>query len=265
VRIGVDLGGTKIAAVALDDCGSAVAMRRSATPAGDYRSTVDAVGAVVEDIECELGSRCSVGIGTPGSRSRRTGLQQKDGAGAVAGVVFGVILGSGVGGGLVVRGRIVEGRNGIAGEWGHNPLPWPSLDDLPGPPCYCGKRGCIETFLSGPGLARAFERRTGRVASAAEVAAGAAAGEADARATLSEYRERLARGLAHIVNLVDPDLIVLGGGLSNVAALYEGLPRLMARYVFCSEDGSVQVVPPLHGDASGVRGAAWLWPAGSTG
>jgi fructokinase len=301
VRIGVDLGGTKIEAIALDGNGGEVLRRRVETPAGDYRATVNAVGTLVEDVEREIGERSAVGVGTPGALSRRTGFiknsnstvlngkpllvdlctrldrtvriandancfalsEATDGSAAEADVVFGVILGTGVGGGLVVRGEIVDGRNRIAGEWGHNPLPWPRLDDLPGPPCYCGKRGCIETFLSGPGLARAFERRTGRTLLPAEICAHAATGDGDASATLSEYEERLARGLAHIANILDPHAIVLGGGLSNMARIYENLPRLMGRYVF-SDAFDTAIVPAKHGDSSGVRGAAWLWPADAT-
>jgi fructokinase len=297
VRIGVDLGGTKIEALALDESGHAIVRRRVATPAGDYRATIEMIGALVDEIEREVGATCTVGVGTPGSLSKRTGLLRNsnstvlngkplerdlcarlgrtvriandancfalseavDGAGADCEVVFGVILGTGVGGGLVVERRVLEGRNAIAGEWGHNPLPWPRLDDLPGPPCYCGKRGCIETFLSGPGLSRAFEQRTGRRLSAAEIAAQAAAADAPAAAALTEYKERLARALAHVVNLVDPGTIVLGGGLSNIESLYADVPRWMTRYVF-SGDVATPVLPARHGDAGGVRGAAWLWP-----
>lgn len=298
MRIGIDLGGTKIEAIALDGVGTTLARRRVATPAGDYAASVDAVRALVVALEHELASEGTVGVGTPGSISKRTGLlrnsnstalngmpllrdlctrlardvrmandancfalsEASDGAAAGAAVVFGAILGTGVGGGIVVRGSVLDGRNTIAGEWGHNPLPWPRLDDLPGPPCYCGKRGCIETFLSGPGLSRAFEQRTGGLAAASEIALHAMNGDPDASATFSEYEDRLARGLAHIVNIVDPDTIVLGGGLSNVARLYENVPRLMRRYVL-SDDFDTPLVPAKHGDSSGVRGAAWLWPA----
>jgi len=297
VRIGIDLGGTKIEAVALDPAGSVLQRRRVATPLGDYRATIETIASLVDSIEGELGTQGSIGVGTPGSLSKRTGVlrnsnstvlngksigedlirrlgrpvriandadcfalsEARDGAAAGASPVFGVILGTGVGGGLVVGGALVEGRNAIAGEWGHNPLPWPRLDDLPGPPCYCGKRGCIETFLCGPGLSRAFEQRTGRFCDAAEIAALAGRDDAAALATLSEYEERLARGLAHVVNIVDPEVIVLGGGLSNVERLYTHVPRFMRRYVF-SDEVDTKIVPAKHGDSSGVRGAAWLWP-----
>jgi fructokinase len=185
-----------------------------------------------------------------------------DGAGSGASVVFGVILGTGVGGGIAIERRPLVGANAIAGEWGHNPLPWPQDRELAGRPCYCGREGCIETFLSGPALEADYARATGRRVGAAEIATKAAAGDAEAEAVLARYEERLARGLAHVINLLDPDAIVLGGGLSNIARLYETVPRLWGRFVF-SDRVDTRLLPPVHGDASGVRGAAWLWPAGA--
>jgi predicted NBD/HSP70 family sugar kinase len=173
-------------------------------------------------------------------------------------VVFGVIVGTGVGGGLVVDGRVWTGPNAIAGEWGHNPLPWPQPGEWPGPPCYCGKTGCIETFLSGPGLARDHRQATGEDTEASAVAARAAAGDASAIASLDRYEDRMARALAGVINVVDPDVIVLGGGMSNIARLYAGVPPRWPRYVF-SDRVDTRLVPPAHGDASGARGAAWLW------
>jgi len=306
MRIGVDIGGSKIEAVALGGNGGELVRRRVATPAGDYAATVRAVADLVGGIERETGRSGSVGVGIPGALSAATGLvknansvyligrpldrdlaaalerpvrlandancfalsEASDGAGQGASVVFGVILGSGVGGGLVVDGRVLGGANAIAGEWGHNPLPWPGDDERPGPDCYCGKRGCIETFLSGPGLARDYADAAGRALGAEEIAARAGDGaggggddapDADAAAALARYEDRLARALATVVNVVDPDVIVLGGGLSNVGRLYRRLPALLPRYVF-SDQVTTRVLPPRHGDSGGVRGAAWLWP-----
>ena len=299
MRIGIDLGGTKIEAAALDASGAILIRQRTPTPAGDYAATLAAIAALVASLEAQIGARGSVGVATPGALSLKTGLiknanstvlnskpldhdlkqllnrpvrlendancfalsEAVDGAGAGARVVFGVILGTGVGGGLVVDGAVIAGRNRIAGEWGHNPLPWPQGDERPGPACYCGKAGCIETFLSGPSLARDYIARVGGAAiDANAVAAAAGAGDAHAVACLDLYRDRLARGLASVVNVVDPDVIVLGGGVSNIAALYDGLPALIARYAF-SDGVETTVVRAAHGDSSGVRGAAWLWPA----
>ena len=307
-RIGVDLGGTKIAAAAIDPTGAIAASRRIATPAGDYEATVAAVAGLVSALEGEIGTRASVGIGIPGTILAGTGLVKNanstwlngrelardveralrrevrfandancfalseavDGAASGLGTVFGVILGTGVGGGIVTGGRLLIGANAIAGEWGHNPLPAPDADEVPGPPCYCGRSGCIETYLSGPGLAADHLRHAGRHAgrhggaalSAPEIAAGARAGRKDCRATVTRYVERLARSLASVINLLDPDAIVLGGGLSSLDILYEEVPRSWGRYVF-SDTVVTRLLPPLHGDASGVRGAAWLWPPGS--
>jgi fructokinase len=297
MRIGIDLGGTKIEALALGDDGREIFRHRVPTPSGDYAATLKAIADLVTSIESKFGRKGSVGIGTPGAISPRTGLiknsnsvvlngrsldrdlsaalsrplriendancfalsEAVDGAARGASVVFGVILGTGVGAGIVVDKRIISGRNRIAGEWGHNPLPWPRAEELPGPSCYCGKTGCIETFLSGPGLAREFRIRTGKGLSANAVSSAANAGDADALAVMATYEDRLARGLAHVINLVDPDLIVLGGGLSNIERLYRNVPALIQRYVF-SDGVETPIVRARHGDSSGVRGAAWLWP-----
>ena len=296
MRIGVDLGGTKIEGVALSDGGAVRARRRVPTPRDDYDATLDTVSALVLELEGEAGERGTVGVGMPGAISPATGVvknansvwlngrrlaedlarrlprplrfandancfalsEARDGAAAGARAVFGVIVGTGVGGGLVLDGQVWTGPNAIAGEWGHNPLPWPAAGEWPGPPCYCGKTGCIETFLSGPGLARDHGLATGEAADAASIAARADAGDAAALATLDRYEDRLARALAAVINVIDPDAIVLGGGMSNVARLYAGVPRRWTRYVF-SDRVDTRLLPPAHGDASGARGAAWLW------
>jgi fructokinase len=296
MRIGVDLGGTKIEAVALDDDGAERFRRRIATPVDDYAATVDAVGAIVGEAERATGPG-TVGVGIPGTLSPATGLvknanstwlngqalkadlerrlqrqvriandancfalsEAADGAAAGAGIVFGVIVGTGTGGGLVANGRVLVGPNSIAGEWGHNPMPWPEPDEWPGPPCYCGRTGCIETFLSGPGLARDHERRTGQRADAAVIARAAAGGDAAAAATIDRYERRMARGLAAVMNVLDPDVIVLGGGVSQIERLYTSVPRIWGRFVF-SDAIVTRLVRAKHGDSSGVRGAAWLWP-----
>ncbi|MDJ0741423.1 MAG: ROK family protein [Gammaproteobacteria bacterium] len=296
-RIGIDLGGTKIEGIVLADDGTASARQRVATPAGRYDATLDAVVALVGELERHCGQTCSVGVGTPGALSPTSGRlrnanstclngstldrdlsdrldrpvriandancfalsEARDGAGRDAAVVFGVILGTGTGGGVVVDGRALVGGNAVAGEWGHNPLPWPLDDERPGPPCYCGKRGCIETFLSGPGLLNDYDGAAA-ADSAQAVAALAAAGDAPAEACLRRYEDRLARALASVINVLDPDVIVLGGGLSNLARLYTNVPRHWSRYVFSDAVGT-RLLPPVHGDSSGVRGAAWLWPA----
>jgi fructokinase len=298
VRIGVDLGGTKIEAIALGDDGRELARRRIATPRHDYAATLDAIKELVAALENETGQRGSVGIGMPGAISPASGLvknanstwlngqplaedlaarigrpcrfandancfalsEATDGAAAGARVVFGAILGTGTGGGVVVAGRVLTGPNAVAGEWGHNPLPWPREEEWPGPPCYCGRTGCIETFLSGPGLAADHRRATGEERGAAQIVASASAGDARADATLGRYEERLARSLAALINVLDPDVIVLGGGLSQVERLYARVPALWSRFVF-SDRVDTRLVPPHHGDSSGVRGAAWLWGA----
>ena len=296
MRIGVDLGGTKIEAIALGDDGSVLQRRRIATPGGDYVAIVREIAELVAALEDELGVQGSVGVGIPGAISPVSGLvknanstcligqpldrdleaaldrpvrlandancfavsEATDGAAAGAEVVFGVIVGTGAGGGIVVRGRLLTGPNAIAGEWGHNPLPWPCPDELPGPACYCGKHGCIETWLSGPGFAAAFRRAHGGSLSAEQIVANAAAGNSKAEAALQDYEDRMARALASVINVLDPDVIVLGGGMSNIQRLYENVPHLWGRYVF-SDRVDTKLVPPLHGDSSGVRGAAWLW------
>ena len=296
IRFGIDLGGTKIELIALDKRGVEAWRRREPTPQGDYRGTLETICELVWRAERELGEVGHVGIGTPGAISRVTGLlknsnsvclngqplvqdleallqrpvriandadcfalsEASDGAAVGLPVVFGVILGTGVGGGIVVNGRLLQGPNAIAGEWGHNPLPWPRPEELPGPQCYCGKQGCIETFLSGPGLAHDFFQQSGHSLTVPEILSRAEAGEPDAEAAFQRYEDRLARALAHVINLLDPDAIVLGGGLSNCARLYEQVPLHWGRYVF-SDRVDTRLLPPVHGDSSGVRGAAWLW------
>jgi fructokinase len=299
MRIGVDLGGTKIEIIALDERGAERFRRRVATPQGDYLATVAAIGALVQEVEAATGAG-TVGVGIPGTISPATGVvknanstwlngqplredlerclgrgiriandancfalsEATDGAGAGAEVVFGVIIGTGTGGGVVVAGRALVGANSIAGEWGHNPMPWPEPDEWPGPDCYCGRTGCIEKFLSGPGLSRDHEAKSGVSADAHAVARAADRGDAAAMATLERYEGRLARGLASVINVIDPDVVVLGGGVSNVQRLYENVPRLWRRYVF-SDAVETRLVRAAHGDASGVRGAACLWTADS--
>ncbi|MBI4263310.1 MAG: ROK family protein [Acidobacteria bacterium] len=296
MRIGIDLGGTKIEGIALDGSRE-VARRRVETPRGDYAATVEAVAALVEALEQRADVRGSVGVGIPGTLSPATGLvknansvwligrplledlqrrlkrdvriandancfamsEAADGAAAGAAVVFGVILGTGVGGGIVVRGAVLVGANAVAGEWGHNPIPRPRDDERPGPACYCGREGCIETFLSGPGMVADHERRTGRRASPPDIVAQAAHGDAEAALTLTRYEDRLARALAAVINLLDPDVIVLGGGMSSIDRLYDRVPRLWGPFVF-SDTVTTRLVKARHGAASGVRGAAWLWP-----
>jgi fructokinase len=301
MRIGVDLGGSKIEAIALDDCGATLVRHRVLTPCGDYQAILDAVVDLVAFVERETGRRGTIGVASPGAISNKIGViknsntiglngkpldrdlakrlgreirlendancfalsEAVDGAAADASVVFGVILGTGVGGGLVVEKAAIVGRNRIAGEWGHNPLPWPRDDERPGPPCYCGKTGCIETFLSGPGFSRDYRHRTGKTLTPEAIALAAGNGDPDAVACFECYRDRLARGLAAVVNVLDPDKIVLGGGLSNIAQLCEKLPALLERYAF-SDAINTPIVRARHGDSSGVRGAAWLWPIDRT-
>jgi fructokinase len=296
MRIGIDLGGSKIEGLVLDRNGGECVRERLATPQGDYHATLHAIGGLVDLLERRAGSSCSIGIGMPGSRSRASGQvknsnsvclngqplyrdlerllgrelrfandadcfalsEATDGAAAGKDSVFGVIVGTGTGGGIVHRGMLLSGPNGIAGEWGHNPLPWPVADELPGPRCYCGRYGCIETWLSGPGLTRDHLAHTGESRDAAEIAASAAGGEAPATASLQRYAARLARGLASVINIVDPDVIVLGGGISNIDWLYEAVPQRWGEYVF-SDTVETRLVRAQHGDSSGVRGAAWLW------
>lgn len=297
LRLGVDLGGTKIEVAVLDEACNEVLRRRIDTPQGDYAATVRAVAALVRQAEGELGAHCSVGVGTPGSLSPGGELMRNansvclngrplkrdiegelgrtirmandancfalseaiDGAAAGADSVFGVIIGTGVGGGIVLHGRVLAGANHIAGEWGHNPLPRLDQEPQPLPECYCGRRGCVETYLSGPALAREHARLCGIDATPAELVRAAAAGEACAEATLARYEQRLARALAGVINLLDPDVIVLGGGLSNIERLYANVPRLWPAHVF-SDVVATRLLRNRHGDSSGVRGAALLWP-----
>lgn len=295
-RIGVDLGGTKIEAVALDESGREVVRRRVPTPAGNYEAILAAIVDLVATVEAEAGPALRmVGVGTPGAISPFTGLMKnsnssalngrpldrdlaaalgrpvalrndadcfalseaRSGAGTDADPVFGVILGTGVGGGIVVGGRAITGPNRITGEWGHNPLPWPRPDELPGPRCYCGKSGCVETFLSGPGFARDHERHTGDRLDPPQIVARAAAGDEDAEASLGRYVDRLARSLAVVIDILDPEVVVLGGGMSNVDALYDRVPGRWDRYVFGGEVAT-RLAPNVHGDSSGVLGAAYL-------
>ncbi len=294
MRIGIDLGGTKISGILLDREGRERLRLRRDTPRGDYAGTIDALCRITAELEAAAGRRCSVGVGIPGATSPRTGLVKNanstwligkpfsedlaaalgrpvrlqndanclavseavDGAAAGAQLAFAAILGTGVGGGIAWQGRPWTGRDAIAGEWGHNPLPWPSVAELPGPPCYCGRRGCLETWVSGPGLAGDHGGGlTGR-----EVAALASSGDAGGLAALQRWQGRLARGLASVVNLLDPEVIVLGGGLSQIPGLSDALPPLIRPYVF-SDAFDTPIRVARHGDDSGVRGAAWLWPA----
>jgi fructokinase len=297
MRIGIDLGGTKIEAIALGEGGVPRFRHRVSTPQGDYGATLNAIAELVATIEKKCSERATVGVGTPGAISPRTGLiknanstilngraldrdltrrlgrpvrlendancfalsEAVDGSACDARLVFGVILGTGVGGGIVIDKRLVSGRNHIAGEWGHNPLPWPTKEEFPGQSCYCGQTGCIETFLSGPAISRQFSARTGRNLSAKDISLAAEAGDREAIDMLELYEDRLARGLAHVVNVLDPDKIVLGGGLSNIERLYRNVPGLIQRYAF-SDGVDTVITRAVHGDSSGVRGAAWLWP-----
>lgn len=298
LRIGVDLGGTKIEAIALDADGRERARERVPTPRGDYAATLAAIVRLVAGMEDRVGRSATVGVGMPGAVSPATGLVKNanstwligrpfaddlsaaldrpvrvendancfalseavDGAGAGHRVVFGVILGTGVGGGIVMDGRAIGGRHAIAGEWGHNGLPRVEDVDLPPPPCYCGRAGCIETYLSGPAFARDHAAHGGADGDAHAIADAARSGDPIADASLERYVRRLAKGLASVINVLDPDVIVLGGGVSNIDALYERLPSRLPEFVF-SDTVTTPVVKNRHGDSSGVRGAAWLWPA----
>jgi fructokinase len=295
MRIGIDLGGTKIEGIAIEGTRELL-RRRIPAPRGDYAATIREVCNLVSTIENELGQRGSVGIGTPGAVSPQTGLvknanstwligqrldrdleralgrpvrcsndancfalsEATDGAGEGADVVFGVIIGTGSGGGIVVNGQLLEGRHRIAGEWGHNPLPWPRDEERPGPPCYCGRTGCIETFVSGPALSATYATLDQKGVDASEIAVRADAGDRLAAKALDLYEERLARALASMINVLDPDVIVLGGGLSNIGRLYVNVPSLWRPFVF-SDSADTPLVRARHGDSSGVRGAAWLW------
>lgn len=302
MRIGIDLGGTKIEVVALEAGGEIVWRERVPTPGGDYEAAILTMRDLVLRAENHLRQRGSVGVAIPGTISAKTGLvknanstrlighpldkdlaealgrpvrvandancfalsEATDGAAKGADVVFGVIAGTGVGGGIAVRGHVLQGANGIAGEWGHNPLPAPSHAEIPGPVCYCGKKGCIESWISGPALAREFTERTGRTAIGTDIAKDAEAGDPAAQAVMEIFYDRFARALASVVNVLDPDAIVLGGGLSNMTTLYRELPERTARYAFTPE-GPIRILKNMHGDSSGVRGAAWLWGENESG
>jgi len=296
IRIGVDVGGTKIAAIALSHDGKILAESNIASPRDDYCATLEAITQLIQETERIAGADGSLGIAVPGSLSPASGMMQnanstwlngrpldndlehilerpvrlandancfalseaREGTGRDAHCIFGVILGTGCGGGLVIGGNLIDGPRGIGGEWGHNPLPWPKRDELPGPECWCGHHGCMEQWVSGPALSADHMRHAGKKISAEEIAQSADAGETSAIKTLQRHAGRLARGLAAIVNIFDPDIIVLGGGLSHMHHLYEVLPASMAPYIF-SEDKTVRIAPPKFGAGSGVRGAAWLW------
>ena len=297
MRLGIDLGGSKIEIIALQDDGAVLTRHRIATPQGDYDATVAAIVQLVQETETELGQSGTLGVAIPGAISTHTGTVKNanstcligkplqddlqhalrrpvrlsndancfalseavDGAAHNAGVVFGVIIGTGTGAGIVVKGSVIEGVNRIAGEWGHNPLPWPRDEERPGPACYCGKQGCVETFLSGPGMSRDHDRHYQQQLTAQQIVQAALQGESKAQLTLQRYEERMARALAGVINILDPDVIILGGGMSNIQTLYENVPRLWTDYVF-SDVVETRLLPPQHGDSSGVRGAAWLWP-----
>ena len=294
LRLGLDLGGSKIEIIALDDTGHELLRQRVATPQGDYTATIAALRELVRRSEATLGRTGSVGIGIPGAESLASGLIKNanstcligkplradlqsalqrevrlandancfalseaiDGAGQGAAIVFGVILGTGVGGGIVIDGQVLTGANAIAGEWGHNPLP--GADDLPLPACYCGRQGCIETYLCGPALTRDHLQHGGDQLDPAEIDRRASAGDAACEASLQRYEARLGRALAGVINILDPQVIVLGGGLSKLERLYRNLPACCGQHVF-SDVFYNKILPPTHGDSSGVRGAAWLW------
>jgi fructokinase len=298
MRIGIDLGGTKIEALAIDGKGVELARHRIDTPREDYEATIMAIVGLVRRMEEITGSVGSVGAGIPGSVSSRTGLiknsnstwlngrpfdrdlaaalgrevrvandanclavsEASDGAAAGKRVVFGVILGTGCGGGVAVEGKVHAGPNGVAGEWGHNPLPWATPEEYPGPVCYCGKRGCMEMWVSGTGMALDYRNATGKERTAREIMADFGAGDREATATVDRFEDRLARGLAQVINTVDPDVIVLGGGVSRAQHLYRALPERLPAYVFGGE-ASTPILQAMYGDSSGVRGAAWLWPS----
>ena len=297
MRIGIDLGGTKIEALAIDERGRELARHRVDTPRDDYEKTIKAIVALVHRMEAETGRTGTVGAGIPGTISRVTGLvknansiwlngrsfhkdlidtlgrdvrvandanclavsEATDGAAAGVRFVYGVILGTGCGGGAALEGRVHDGPNGVAGEWGHNPLPWPKPEESPGPPCYCGKSGCMEMWVSGTGIALDYKNVTGRVRTTREIVADFAVDDQAAVDTVERFEDRLARGLSNVINILDPDVIVIGGGVSRVEHIYDALPKLLPKYVFGGE-ASTPVIQAKYGDSSGVRGAAWLWP-----
>ncbi len=296
IRIGIDLGGTKIEGIALSETGEELFRNRVATPQGDYRATLQTVSDLVAQVEKAVGEKGSIGVCTPGALSPASGLMRNsnsvcmngkpvlsdlqqqlqrdiriandancfalseatDGAAGDAAVVFGVIVGTGTGAGVVIDKRVLLGPNAIAGEWGHNPLPWPEDSELPGPECYCGKHGCIETWLSGPGMVRDHELHNNVFLDAETIDNKARFGDEEADETLERYENRMARSLAHVINILDPDVIVLGGGMGNIKRLYKNVPMIWGDYIF-SDVVNTKLVSPVHGDSSGVRGAAWLW------
>ena len=296
MRIGIDLGGTKIEGIALSDAGEELVRHRISTPQGDYKGTLQSITDLIQQIEVDLDEAGSIGICTPGALSPTTGLlrnsnsvcmngkpvltdlqemsqreiriandancfalsEATDGAAKTASVAFGVIIGTGTGAGIVVDKKILVGPNAIAGEWGHNPLPWPQDFEQPGPECYCGKSGCIETWLSGPGIMRDHELHNNEFVDAEMLDNKARFGDEDANETLQRYEDRMARSLAHVINILDPDVIVLGGGMGNIKRLYDNVPKIWGDYVF-SDVVNTKLLAPVYGDSSGVRGAAWLW------
>jgi fructokinase len=302
MRIGIDLGGTKIEALAIDHLGLELARHRIDTPRDDYDATIQAIRGLVHRLEQETGKTGTVGAGIPGSISRITGLvknanstwlngrpldrdltaalarevrlandanclavsEATDGEAAGKRVVFGVILGTGCGGGVALDARVHEGLNGVAGEWGHNPLPWPRPEEYPGPACYCGKRGCMEMWVSGTGIALDYRTVTGRSLSAQEIVSEFEAGNREAAGAIERFEDRLARGLAQVINILDPDVIVIGGGVSKIEHIYREIPKKLPAYVFGGEM-LTPIVPAKYGDSSGVRGAAWLWPLNEAG
>ncbi len=295
MHLGIDLGGTKIEALLLDQQGQECWRKRVSTPQGQYQATLEAIQSLVQQAEQVAGQTCTLGVGTPGAISPATGLMKNsnstvlngkpfkadleqllqrplamandancfalseatDGTAAGASVVFGVIVGTGTGAGIVINGQVLLGANAIAGEWGHNPLPWPNAEELLAKPCYCGQHGCIETWLSGPSLEARYHDLTGQMLKAAQIVAQALAHDVVAETLLQAYEQRMAKSLAHVINILDPEVIVLGGGMSNIQRLYTNVPNLWGAYVF-SDEVSTRLVPPTYGDASGVRGAAWL-------
>ena len=296
MRIGIDLGGTKIEIIAIDDDGAERLRRRTPTPVHDYALTLKTLADLIQTAENELHCKASIGIGTPGALSPDTGLMRNsnstclngkpldldleallkrpirlqndancfalseatDGAAAGAHTVFAVIIGTGTGAGITIAGSLINGPNAVTGEWGHNPLPWPNIDESPGSRCYCGNAGCIETFLSGPGLARDYANTTSTTVPAHTLETLAEQGDTAAQQALNRYEDRMARSLATVINLLDPDVIVLGGGVSNMQRLYTNVPKQWHKYVF-ADRVRTKLLPARHGDSSGVRGAAWLW------
>ena len=296
IKIGIDLGGTKIECIALSETGDELTRHRVETPQGDYQATLQSIVELIDQAEEVCAEKGSIGICTPGSLSPVTGLMRNsnsvcmngkpvltdlqdllvrdvriandancfalseatDGAAKDAGIVFGVIIGTGTGAGVVIDKKVLIGKNSIAGEWGHNPLPWPNGIELPGPECYCGKNGCIETWLSGPGIVHDHEIHNNEIVDAETLDNRARFGGFDAIETFQRYEDRMARSLAHVINILDPDAIVLGGGMGNIKRLYVNVPELWGQYVF-SDVVNTKLLAPVHGDSSGVRGAAWLW------